>query len=128
MAGYTVETLIFDNGERYPILVGVPKQLAPISAGLMLHQAVNVVPTVTLDIVKRQKGCTGIPEFTNKIIERVDPDAGMFNELIIFHQCASEDINAIVTNLHGDNPPETQIISAMYDGNCGIGAINHLCQ
>ncbi|MBF4401624.1 AAA family ATPase, partial [Vibrio anguillarum] len=46
------------------LLVGDPKQLAPISAGLVLHEAVNVVPTVTLDIVKRQKGSTGIPEFT----------------------------------------------------------------
>ncbi|MCL9775105.1 ATP-dependent DNA helicase [Vibrio methylphosphonaticus] len=110
------------------LLVGDPKQLAPISAGLVLHEAVNVVPTVTLDIVKRQKGSTGIPEFTKRIIERVVPDADMFNENIVFHQCASEDINELVTNLYAENPSETQVISAMYSGNGGIDAVNQLCQ
>ncbi|MDR9826433.1 ATP-dependent RecD-like DNA helicase [Vibrio sp. FNV 38] len=110
------------------LLVGDPKQLAPISAGLVLHEAVNVVPTVTLDIVKRQKGSTGIPEFTKRIIERVVPDADMFNENIVFHQCASEDINELVTNLYAENPSETQVISAMYSGNGGIDAVNHRCQ
>lgn len=98
------------------LLVGDPKQLAPISAGLVLHEAVNVVPTVTLDIVKRQKGSTGIPEFTKRIIERVVPDADMFNENIVFHQCASENINELVTSLYAESPAETQIISAMYSG------------
>ncbi|WP_158652667.1 ATP-dependent DNA helicase [Vibrio campbellii] len=110
------------------LLVGDPKQLAPISAGLVLHEAVNAVPTVTLDIVKRQKGSTGIPEFTKRIIERVVPDADMFNENIVFHQCASENINELVTNLYAENPSDTQVISAMYSGNGGIDAINHLCQ
>lgn len=110
------------------LLVGDPKQLAPISAGLVLHEAVNVVPTVTLDIVKRQKGSTGIPEFTKRIIERVVPDADMFNENIVFHQCASEDINNLVTDLYAENTTETQVISAMYGGNGGIDAINALCQ
>ncbi|WP_394244759.1 AAA family ATPase [Vibrio astriarenae] len=110
------------------LLVGDPKQLAPISAGLVLHEAVDIVPTVTLDIVKRQKGSTGIPEFNKRIIERVAPDAGMFNENIVFHQCASEDVNELVTNLYAENPSETQVISAMYGGNGGIDAINHLCQ
>ncbi|MFV8451793.1 AAA family ATPase [Vibrio campbellii] len=110
------------------LLVGDPKQLAPISAGLVLHEAVNVVPTVTLDIVKRQKGSTGIPEFTKRIIERVVPDADMFNENIVFHQCASENINELVTSLYAESPAETQIISAMYSGKGGIDAINHLCQ
>lgn len=110
------------------LLVGDPKQLAPISAGLVLHEAVNVVPTVTLDIVKRQKGSTGIPEFTKRIIDRIVPDAGMFNENIVFHQCAPDDINDLVRNLYAENPSETQVISAMYSGNGGIDAINHLCQ
>lgn len=110
------------------LLVGDPKQLAPISAGLVLHEAVDAVPTVTLDIVKRQKGSTGIPEFTKRIIERVVPDADMFNENIVFHQCASENINELVTSLYAESPAETQIISAMYSGKGGIDAINHLCQ
>lgn len=110
------------------LLVGDPRQLAPISAGLVLHEAVNVVPTVMLDIVKRQKGSTGIPEFTKRIIERIVPDASMFNENIVIHECASEDINDLVTNLYVENPSETQVISAMYRGNGGIDAINHLCQ
>ncbi|PMO91327.1 hypothetical protein BCS98_12250 [Vibrio breoganii] len=110
------------------LLVGDPKQLAPISAGLVLHEAVDVVPTVTLDIVKRQKGSTGIPEFTKRIIERVVPDSDMFNENIVFHSCASEDINSLVTDLYAENATETQVISAMYGGNGGIDAINSLCQ
>ncbi|WP_318490000.1 hypothetical protein [Photobacterium leiognathi] len=48
----------------------------------------------------------------------------MFNENIVFHQCASEDINELVTNLYAENPPETQVIFAMYGG---IDAINRLC-
>lgn len=110
------------------LLVGDPKQLAPISAGLVLHEAINIVPTVTLDIVKRQKDSTGIPEFTKLVVDRVVPDISMFNDNIVFHNCAPSAINEYVTKLYAKNPSETQIISAMYRGNGGIDVINQLCQ
>ncbi|AWG77567.1 ATP-dependent DNA helicase [Vibrio parahaemolyticus] len=110
------------------LLVGDPKQLAPISAGLVLHEAVNTVPTVTLDIVKRQKGSTGIPEFTKLIVDGIVPDASMFNDNIVFHHCAPGAINEYVTQLYAEQPEDTQVISAMYRGNGGIDAINQLCQ
>ncbi|MEZ9364221.1 ATP-binding domain-containing protein [Vibrio sp. 10N.286.49.E11] len=53
------------------------------------------------------------------------PDSGMFNENIVFHSCASEGINNLVTDLYAENATETQVISAMYGG---IDAINTLCQ
>ncbi len=110
------------------LLVGDPRQLAPISAGLVLHEAVNIVPTVTLDIVKRQSGSSGIPEFTKQIINGVVPDASMFNDNIVFHHCAPGAINEYVTQLYAEKPKDTQVISAMYHGNGGIDVINQLCQ
>lgn len=86
------------------LLVGDPKQLAPISAGLVLHEMVGIVPTVTLDIVKRQKESTGIPEFTQQIIRKVIPDSNMFNSNIVFHNCAKETLNEYVTNLYCQQP------------------------
>ncbi|WP_261916797.1 AAA family ATPase, partial [Vibrio aestuarianus] len=125
----TMFSLVSNTSSRVRfLLVGDPKQLAPISAGLVLHESVNIVPTVTLDIVKRQKDSTGIPEFTERIIERAVPDINMFNDNIVFHQCTPEDINGLVSNLYAESPSETQIISAMYSGNGGIDAINSLCQ
>lgn len=110
------------------LLVGDPKQLAPISAGLVLHEAVDVIPTVTLDVVKRQKGSTGIPEFTRLIVDKIIPGTSMFNDNIVFHACLSKDINERVTQLYKQQPVDTQIISAMYAGNGGIDVINALCQ
>nr|WP_321459560.1 ATP-dependent RecD-like DNA helicase [uncultured Vibrio sp.] len=125
----TMFSLVSNTSSRVRfLLVGDPKQLAPIAAGLVLHEAVNIVPTVTLDIVKRQKGSTGIPEFTERIVERTVPDISMFNDNIVFHQCTSEELNGLVGNLYAESPSETQIISAMYSGNGGIDAINSLCQ
>lgn len=110
------------------LLVGDPKQLAPISAGLVLHAAVNTIPTVTLDVVKRQKGSTGIPEFTQLIVDKRVPEISMFNENIVFHACQAKDINHRVTELYKQQPTDTQVISAKYAGNGGIDVINKLCQ
>ncbi|MFC1234823.1 AAA family ATPase [Vibrio sp. F74] len=110
------------------LLVGDPKQLAPISAGLVLHEAVDVIPTVTLDVVKRQKGSTGIPDFTRFIVDKLVPEAGMFNDNIVFHSCLTKDINERVTQLYKQKPKDTQVISAKYGGNGGIDVINELCQ
>ncbi|RWX52804.1 ATP-dependent DNA helicase [Photobacterium chitinilyticum] len=110
------------------LLVGDPKQLAPISAGLVLHEAVEAIPTVTLDVVKRQKGSTGIPEFTRLIVDKQVPEASMFNGNIVFHTCLAKDINERVTQLYKQQPQDTQIISAKYGGNGGIDVINELCQ
>lgn len=110
------------------LLVGDPKQLAPISAGLVLHEAVNIIPTVTLDVVKRQKGSTGIPEFTKLTVDKLVPEAGMYNDNIVFHSCPAKDINDRVTQLYKQQPRDTQIISAKYAGNGGIDVINELCQ
>ena len=110
------------------LLVGDPKQLAPISAGLVLHDVVDVIPTVTLDIVKRQKGATGIPEFTRMIVEKKVPEASMFNDNIVFHPCPAKDINDKVAQLYQQQPDDTQIIAAKYAGRGGIDVINQLCQ
>nr|MDT0250836.1 ATP-dependent RecD-like DNA helicase [Endozoicomonas sp.] len=116
------------RGRSRFLLVGDPKQLAPISGGLVLHDVVDVVPTVILDIVKRQKGSTGIPEFTRMIVEKKVPDLVMFNDNIVFHHSHPKDINDKVTQLYQQQPDDTQIIAAKYAGRGGIDVINELCQ
>jgi len=110
------------------LLVGDPNQLAPISAGLVLHEIVNVIPSVTLDIVKRQKESSGIPEFTRYIVDGRVPVPEMFNRNIILHSCRVNDIGRRVTALYKANPKGTQIISAMHSGLAGVDIINQTCQ
>lgn len=108
------------------ILVGDPAQLCPIGAGKILHDVIDIIPTTTLDIVKRQKGSTGIPEFSQAIRDKKIPLFRSGN--IRFHEVAVNNINAKITDLYAQKSIHSHIVAAKYSGNGGIDVINELCQ
>lgn len=57
------------------LLVGDPNQLPPIGAGRILADAIasGIIANTTLDIVKRQEGLSGIPEYSSLINQGIVP-------------------------------------------------------
>ncbi|ELR63726.1 RecD-like DNA helicase YrrC [Photobacterium marinum] len=111
------------------LLVGDPAQLSPIGYGLILHDVVktNSIANTELNIVKRQKGSTGIPEFTLAVRNGQIPEINTPN--IRFHYTDKHQINDKVASLYAQDPLNSQIVGAKYsikDG--GINHINHICQ
>jgi exodeoxyribonuclease V alpha subunit len=112
------------------LLVGDPNQLPAIGAGKVLLDIVNskVIPNNTLNIVKRQKGSTGIPEYSNFIKQGVMPPF-LSTENIIFHEVLPEAITSTCTDLYLQNPSDSQVLCATYkDEKGGIDSVNTLCQ
>lgn len=112
------------------LLVGDPNQLPAIGAGKVLLDIVNskVIPNNTLSIVKRQKGSTGIPEYSNFIKDGVVPPE-ISTENITFHEVLPEHITARCADLYLQNPSDSQVLCATYKAEKGgIDSINTLCQ
>ncbi|MGF1761143.1 ATP-dependent RecD-like DNA helicase [Photobacterium sagamiensis] len=111
------------------LLVGDPAQLSPIGYGLILHDVVKTssIAGTELNIVKRQKGSTGIPEFTLSVRNGELPS--FTSNHIRFHFAQPEDLNKKITGLYSEDPSITQIVGATYSANHGgINALNNLCQ
>ncbi|MEZ9310343.1 AAA family ATPase [Vibrio sp. 10N.286.49.F3] len=66
------------------ILVGDPAQLPPINAGLVLSELLKLdfVPKTELDIVHRQSGSTGIPEYSKLVREYKLPPSLSYKRII----------------------------------------------
>lgn len=107
------------------LLVGDPNQLSPIGAGKVLQDVIYAITTTTLDIVKRQQGSTGIPEFSEAIRDKKSPE---IKGNIRFHAVKNDEINKRVTELYMQNPSGSQVIAPKYAGNGGIDVINEVCQ
>lgn len=75
------------------VLTGDPSQLPPIGVGKVLHDLVlsDHVQNTTLDIVKRQKGSTGIPEYS-KHVNAGEVPASLSAGSIHFHEVADIDL------------------------------------
>jgi exodeoxyribonuclease V alpha subunit len=112
------------------LFVGDPDQLPPIGSGLLLADILKSksIPNTTLDIVKRQKGSTGIPEYSLLIKQgQMPPQLSIGN--IYFHDVPAPLITDTCVELYQHQPDVSQIIGATYQGkNGGINELNRRCQ
>jgi exodeoxyribonuclease V alpha subunit len=95
------------------ILTGDPSQLPPIGVGKILHDLVlcGHVQNTELDIVKRQKGSTGIPEYSKQVNSGVIP-ASLSAGNIHFHEVS--DVELMIKraiDLYLQNPDDSRIIA-----------------
>lgn len=108
------------------IFTGDPNQLPPIGAGKILHDLVNsgAVSNATLDVVKRQEGSTGIPEYTASIKDGIVPSSlNMGN--IHFHETDAKQLQATAIQLYAQSPQTTKIIAST---RATVEAMNALIQ
>ncbi|MGB0833257.1 MAG: AAA family ATPase [Psychrobium sp.] len=112
------------------LFVGDPNQLPPIDFGLVLKDVIDsgVVPVANLDIVKRQKGSTGIPEYSSYVAKgAIPPELSVGN--VIFHWVNEDNINNACVELYTEAPTESRITAATYKNEKGgIDILNKLCQ
>lgn len=74
------------------LLVGDPNQLPPIGPGRVLADVVasGVIANVTLDVVKRQEGSSGIPQYSN-LINQGELPPKLSAGAITFHEVDNRD-------------------------------------
>ncbi len=108
------------------IFSGDPDQLPPIGCGKVLADVVasGAIANVTLDIVKRQKGSTGIPEYSKKIREGEVPET-LSSGAITFHETSKECIAEVCTKLYAESPKNSRIVGST---KIMVAKINSLCQ
>jgi len=108
------------------LLVGDHHQLPPIGPGNVLADVVNsqVIPFTELEIVKRQNGATGIPEYSKSVREGVIPEA-LTTGSIHFHKVAADDIAEKSAELYARSPSESIIVAST---NALVEKVNDLSQ
>lgn len=108
------------------LLVGDHHQLPPIGSGKVLSDVVEsgVIPLAELDIVKRQQGSTGIPEYSKSIRDGIVPDA-FTTGAIHFHEVDDDGIADKCAELCGETTKETMVVAST---NALVDKINLLCQ
>lgn len=94
------------------ILTGDPDQLPPIGCGKVLSDIVGskVIANSMLDIVKRQAGTTGIPEYSRTINQGKVPEK-LTTGNIHFHQTQEKDIVDVCCELYSQAPFDSRIIA-----------------
>ncbi|WP_111911722.1 AAA family ATPase [Aeromonas media] len=108
------------------ILTGDPNQLPPIGCGKVLADIVTsqAISNVTLDIVKRQKGTTGIPEYSMQINQGLIPEnLSMGN--IHFHETSKDKIAQVCAELYQQSPENSRVVGAT---TAMVADINNLIQ
>ena len=108
------------------ILTGDPNQLPPIGCGKVLADIVTSqsISNVTLDIVKRQKGTTGIPEYSMQINQGLIPEnLSMGN--IHFHETPKYKIAQVCAKLYQQSPENSRVVGAT---TAMVADINNLIQ
>lgn len=108
------------------LLSGDPDQLPPIGYGKILDDVVKsgVVVNTTLDIVKRQEGSTGIPEYSRLINDGIVPLKLSIGN-ITFHEVSKNDLIAKCTELYAQSPGNSRVIA---HSNKLVSDINTACQ
>lgn len=108
------------------IFSGDPNQLPPIGCGKVLADIVEsgAIPNTKLDIVKRQEGTTGIPEYS-ACINRGEVPPGLTTGAITFHETPPDQIVSVCHCLYAMSPQTTQIVGAT---KAMIADLNHHCQ
>ncbi|WP_202941642.1 ATP-dependent DNA helicase [Alteromonas macleodii] len=107
------------------ILSGDPDQLPPIGCGKVLADVVksNVIKNTALDIVKRQDGPSGIPEYSKKVNSgQVPLELSIGN--IFFHETEKKSIVDQCTKLYAQSPSSSRVMAPtrklVEDLNAGI--------
>lgn len=122
------------------VFMGDTKQLASVGAGNVLKDLIEseVVPVVTLNVVKRQGKQSGIVANANRIINKEviqnpgkdDPRDSFFLEKHADSFCRStiiESMHRIINNIKIEFD-EIQVLSPQRTGALGVWALNHLIQ
>lgn len=94
------------------ILTGDPDQLPPIGCGKILADIVDAktVANTMLDIVKRQEGSTGIPEYSKLINQGVIPES-LSAAAISFHETNTADIAKVCCELFQRSPKNSRVMA-----------------
>ena len=94
------------------IFTGDPQQLPPIGCGKVLSDIVEskVVANTVLDIVKRQDGATGIPEYSRQINQGSLPEK-LSRDSIYFHETSDKEITNVCCELYRQDPDASRIVA-----------------
>ena len=94
------------------VFTGDPDQLPPIGCGKILADIVKAktVANTMLDIVKRQEGSTGIPEYSKLINQGVMPDQ-LSSGAIHFHETSKTDIAKVCSELYQKSPEGSRVMA-----------------
>jgi exodeoxyribonuclease V alpha subunit len=108
------------------IFTGDPDQLPPIGCGKVLADIVasKAISNTTLDIVKRQEGATGIPEYS-KLINRGEVPDQLTTAAIHFHETCKEEIAQVCCELYEQSPENTRVMAPI---KALVARINQLTQ
>ena len=95
------------------VFTGDPDQLPPIGCGRVLADIVESgsIANTVLDIVKRQEGTTGIPEYSKLINKGIVPDI-LSTGNITFHETPKHLIAECCTDLFSEATDNSRIIAA----------------
>jgi exodeoxyribonuclease V alpha subunit len=111
-------------------LVGDQNQLPPIDFGLVLNDIINseIITVASLNIVQRQEGSSGIPEYSQYIAKGIVPPKLSFGN-VHFHWTKENEINNKCLEIYKKNPAESRITAATYKKeHGGIDVLNSICQ
>ncbi|MCP9476528.1 ATP-dependent RecD-like DNA helicase [Marisediminitalea aggregata] len=94
------------------IFTGDPDQLPPIGCGKVLADIVlsKAIANTMLDIVKRQEGSTGIPEYSKLINQGIAPEK-LSTGAIHFHETAKSDIAQVCCELYQQSPESSRVMA-----------------
>lgn len=95
------------------IFTGDPDQLPPIGCGKVLSDIVasGLIANTTLDIVKRQEGSTGIPEYSKMINQGIVPEQLSMGS-VYFHETPRDTVAQRCTALFTEAPEGSRILGA----------------
>ncbi|RKF14340.1 AAA family ATPase [Alginatibacterium sediminis] len=94
------------------IFTGDPDQLPPIGCGKVLADIVEAktIANTMLDIVKRQEGSTGIPEYSKLINQGVIPEELSIGT-IQFHETDKSEIAQVCCELYQQEPENSRVMA-----------------
>lgn len=94
------------------IFTGDPDQLPPIGCGKVLADIVlsKSIANTMLDIVKRQEGSTGIPEYSKLINQGIVPEK-LSMGAIHFHETTKRNIAQVCCDLYLQSPENSRVMA-----------------
>ncbi len=89
-----------------------PDQLPPIGCGKVLADIVlsKAIANTMLDIVKRQEGSTGIPEYSKLINQGIVPEK-LSTGAIHFHETTKSEIAQVCCDLYRQSPENSRVMA-----------------
>ncbi|MCL1140262.1 AAA family ATPase [Shewanella pneumatophori] len=108
------------------IFTGDPDQLPPIGCGKVLADIVlsKAIANTMLDIVKRQEGSTGIPEYSKLINQGIVPEK-LSTGAIHFHETTKSGIAQVCCDVYQQSPENSRVMAPT---KALVASINKLTQ